>query len=200
MAKCLMFWAVHTIIAANMEFFYFIKRFAITVIIAATFLCPLFVHDIKAQESDEYNIKAAFIYNFMRLTQWPPEALGPEGSPMVLCIVGNDPFGARLDFLRQRKVDHRAIDIKLIGSTSQPTGCHVVFLASSEEPRITPALAALKGAGVLTVGETEGFKKSGGMITLFIAGAKVRFYINDASASAAKLKLSSHLLELGARP
>src|ERR1019366_9206706 len=80
------------------------------------------------------------------------------------------------------------------------TNCHILFISSSEKKRLPEIFASLKGASVLTVGETDHFTESGGMINFFLEGTKMRFQINKDAATSAGLKISSKLMSLASRP
>jgi hypothetical protein len=82
----------------------------------------------------------------------------------------------------------------------QATNCHILFISSSEKKRLPEIFASLKGASVLTVGETDHFTESGGMINFFLEGTKMRFQINKDAATSAGLKISSKLMSLASRP
>ena len=155
-----------------------------------------------AQESPltEYQIKAAFIFNFAKFVEWPKAAFAATGSPIVIGIIGENPFHDDLArTVRNKTVDDHPLVIKHFRSPSEATNCQILFISTSEKSRLAEILEALKGASVLTVGETDRFTETGGMINFFQAGTKLRFRINQEAATKAGLKISSKLLSLGAR-
>ncbi len=154
----------------------------------------------QAQESvlTEYQIKAAFLFNFARFVQWPAATFAEAGSPIVIGIIGEDPFHDDLArTIRNKTVDDHPLVIKLFRSPAEATNCQILFISTSEKDRLLEILAALKGASVLTVGETDRFTDNGGMIKFLRAGTKLRFKINQDAATKAGLKISSKLLNLG---
>jgi len=155
----------------------------------------------QATQPTEYQIKAAFLFNFAKFVEWPPGAFVKKTDPIVIGILGENPFGDDLArTIREKTVDARPLEIKEYHWPVQATNCHILFISSSEKKRLPEILASLKGASVLTVGETDHFTESGGMINFFVEGAKMRFQINKDAASSAGLKISAKLMSLASRP
>jgi hypothetical protein len=154
--------------------------------------------------SAEYLIKAGFIYNFANLVQWPSSSFAQPDSPIVIVILGEDHFGTTLDrALEGKKVNARSFVIKRAKSISElqralgpQKDCQILFVSSSEMPHLTDAIQMLKGVPVLTIGETPGFARNGGIINLILEDNKVRFEVNVAAAKEADLNISSRLLAL----
>jgi hypothetical protein len=150
---------------------------------------------LVADESLEYQVKAAFLLNFTKFVEWPASAFEAADSPIAICILGEDPFGTALDqIVAGEMVDGRKLTIQRLKRAPAPKSCQVLFVSSAgqEVPKIEPGL----GAGVLTVGEGESFLRDGGMIAFVIENRRVRFSINQAAAEKAGLKLSSKLLSV----
>ena len=151
---------------------------------------------VRAQTPDEYQVKAAFLYNFVKFVEWPVEAFGDNRAPVVIGVVGDDPFGSKIDQLIKGKIANgRPLVLKRFPNFKALTFCHILFICSSEKNNLRQALAAA-GAGVLTVGETERFTQMGGIINFTIVDSKVRFEINQVAADRAGLKISAKLLNL----
>ena len=154
--------------------------------------------------SSEYLIKAGFIYNFANLVQWPSTSFAQPDSPIVIVILGEDHFGATLDHaLEGKKVNARPFVIKRARSVSElqralgpQKECQILYVSSSEMSRLGEAIQLLKGFPVLTIGETPGFAKNGGIINLILEDNKVRFEVNVQAAKDADLNISSRLLAL----
>ena len=147
--------------------------------------------------SKEYQLKAAFLYNFSRFVQWPPERFSDEKSPIVIAVLGNNPFGDELEnAVRGRLVNNRPIVVKIIDSPDQAGAAQMLFVDAKEERRLGDSLALLHRAGVLTVGETRQFEAMGGIITFTLAEDKVRFEINQFAGEQAGLKINAQLLKL----
>jgi hypothetical protein len=149
-------------------------------------------------QSKEYQVKAAFLFNFAQFVQWPDAAFKGTDTPFSIGILGDDPFGTALDetvkgeavgghkFTVQRS--HRLVDL---------ANCQIIFVSKSEKNHVAQILSALGSRPVLTVGEIEGFARDGGGINFYIDGTKVRFEINPTTAQNGRLKISSQLMSLG---
>jgi hypothetical protein len=151
----------------------------------------------ESPRADEYRVKAAFLFNFAKFVEWPPQAFAGQTASLTLCVLGMDPFGNLLDdTLKGRAVAGRPIAIRRIAELEQ--GCHVLFISSSERKRLALLTHQLRGASVLTVSEEAGFTKVGGMIELFNAGESVQFNIAPAAVERSGLHASARLIALAA--
>jgi YfiR/HmsC-like len=157
----------------------------------------------RTQEAQpgEYQIKAAFLFNFARFVEWPAKAFSATNSPMIIGVLGENPFHDDLAHTIQNKtVDEHSIQVKQFSSLTEATNCQILFISTSEKSRLPKIISGLKGTSVLTVGEMDQFIESGGMINFVIQGSKVRFQINNDAATGASLKISSKLLALAVHP
>jgi len=148
-----------------------------------------------ADESLEYQVKAAFLLNFTKFVEWPASAFEAANSPIAICILGEDPFGAALDqIVAGEVVNGRSLAVQRLKRPPMPKSCQTLFIsrADKEPPKIRSSF----GPGVLTVGEGESFLHDGGMIAFVIENRRVRFSINQSAAENAGLKLSSKLLSV----
>ena len=142
----------------------------------------------------EYEVKAAFLYNFAKFVDWPSESLPADGT-FTVCVLGPDPFGRVLDeTLEGKTVLGRRIVIRRTFRAEEAVRSQIVFIGSEAE--IPHAATALAGQPTLTVGDGEGLAERGVMIAFRTRQRKVRFEINLERAEAARLKLSSQLLKL----
>ena len=157
---------------------------------------------VDAQEDSqptEYQIKAAFIFNFAKFVEWPAAAFAKASSPIVVGVLGENPFQDALEkTIKNKTVDEHPVIIMQFRAATDATNCHILFISSSEKARLPQILKQLKGSSVLTVGEMPGFTEAGGMINFFLEGTKMRFHINNDAANGAGLKISSKLLKLSA--
>lgn len=143
-----------------------------------------------AEDSLEYQVKSAFLLNFVKFIEWPASAFQNRNSPINVCILGEDPFGRTLDrIVSGEVVDGRRVTVERIKRTPPPKSCQVVFLSKPEKADFEAL-----GPGVLSVGEGESFTRAGGMIAFVIEDRRVRFLINQSAAERAGLKISSKLL------
>ena len=141
----------------------------------------------------EYEIKAAFIYNFARFVEWPAESLGTADT-LILGVLGEDPFGPALERLEGKAVQGHRIEIKRFATLDEFETCHILFV-SSEGQELDRILREIPQSGVLTVGE-QSFAQSGGVIAFVVRRNMIRFQINVAAGARAGLKISSQLLKL----
>lgn len=145
----------------------------------------------------EHEVKAAFLYKFARYVEWPTGSFADDQAPIVIGVVGRDPFGPILDRIVAGKVvQGRSVEIERIDSIGKLKTCHILFFGSSEKLRLGQYFEALDRASVLTVSELEWFARSGGMIHLKIDKERIGFEVNVDNAGRAGLKISSRLLKL----
>lgn len=153
--------------------------------------------DLPAQTaiSKEYKVKAAFLYNFSQFVEWPGEAFPEAQTPLVIGVIGEDPFGAYLDeIVRGEKVNNHPVAVQRYHSVEEIKTCHILFVSQSETKHLEQIFTSLKGRKILTVGEVEGFTQRGGMIRFVTEKNKIRFRVNLEAAKAAHLTISSKLL------
>jgi YfiR/HmsC-like len=143
----------------------------------------------------EYQLKALFLFNFTQFVEWPPEALASPDAPLVICVLGQDPFGAYLDdAVRDERVRGHPLRAKRALRLQEVDGCHVLFVSGSESDQFKRILSYVKGRSILTVGDRDGFVSAGGVIRLVTIDNKIRLRINPEAARAANLVISSKLL------
>jgi len=144
----------------------------------------------------EYQVKAAFLYNFARFAEWPPEAMA-RATFIGICVLGRDPFGSALEQTLREKVIHgRPFSVRRLADGSALSECHVLFYGSADGAAHPAVLRNACSAGILTVGETAGFIEAGGMIEFALAANKVRFKINPDATQRARIRLSAQLMQL----
>ena len=143
----------------------------------------------------EYQLKAVFLFNFAQFVEWPPQAFPDAQTPLVIGVLGRDPFGAYLDeTVRGERVNNRSLVVQRYGRVEDINTCHILFISRSEGDRLEQILARLRGRSILTVADAEGFALPGVMIRLVTVENKIRLRINLEVAQAANLRISSKLL------
>ena len=170
--------------------------------------------EAQAKEDRELRVKAAFLYNFinlpMRFVVWPERAFPDETAPIMIGIVGRDPFRKALDnTMRGKRINGRAIVIKRLGAfpprdddpalasmLTELKRCHLVFVCASERRQSQRICALLASAPVLTVSDIPSFAERGGMIELALDKGRVKPLINVRMAERSRLRFGSKLLEL----
>jgi hypothetical protein len=156
-------------------------------------------------EEKAVKVKAAYLLNFTKFVTWPAGAFQDDRSPIVVCIVGSDPFGPILDqTIKDKKVSGREIKIQRLpwragGGVSAMKQCHVLYVSRSLGDETGDLIVALARMPVLLIGEGAEFAKQGGALGFILEEGKIVFWANKKATDAAGLQLSSQLLKL-ARP
>jgi len=169
-------------------------------LITAALACTLTsVPTLDAQQSrpGEYQVKAAYLYNFGRFIEWPPKVAAAKDDSFTICVLGQDPFGSTLTAtLADEAIKGKNVVAKRIAGPEDAVNCRILFISSSEADRLKQILSTLKDASVLTVSDLPLFSRQGGMVQFTMEGNKVRFEVNLAKAERAGLTLSSELLKV----
>jgi len=148
-------------------------------------------------KATEFQVKAAYLYNFGRFVQWPEESTGGRAESFEICVLGADPFGPALDAtLAGGTINGKSVSAKRIAKPQDINSCRILFISSSEDGHLKEDLAALDKTRVLTVSDIPRFSERGGMIGFILEGNRVRFDVNLDSAQGAGLTLSSELLKV----
>jgi hypothetical protein len=146
---------------------------------------------------DEYEVKAAFLLNFARLVEWPRAARPSGDAPIVIALLARqEPFRSIARSLEGATVDSHRVEVRSIESGDELPGSHIVFVSRDEQRNAAAIIEAARGHAVLSVGESAGFARLGGVINFYAEGRKLRFEINPAAAERAGIKISSRLLRL----
>ena len=145
----------------------------------------------------EYEVKAAFLYQFISFVEWPSDAFEDDTSDFVIGILGEDPFNGILDnTVKGKKAHNRSIGIIRSQDPETLKSCQIVFVSSSEQANSKQVMDTLSGASILTIGEWDMFTQEGGIIRFMIRKNKIAFEINNDQAQEVGLKISSQLLNL----
>lgn len=154
--------------------------------------------DDDSDVNREYLIKAAYLYQFGRYVQWPAHAFASDGSPLVIGVLGADPFSGVLEKIaRTKRIEGRPIAIRRFASMAEYSPCHILFISSSLSPEHkAAAIQKSRQSALLLVGEEPGFTEQGGTVNFFLDENKIRFEINLEIAKQDQLKISSKLLSL----
>jgi len=162
------------------------------------FQCTGMMH-AQQPKPKEYEVKAAYLYNFGRFVRWPADVPTAQDNSFPICVLGQDPFGATLDStLVGETLAGKPVVVKRISRAQDVGDCRIMFISSTEENHLKQILGALEKTLVLTVSDMPDFSRRGGMIQFVLEGGKVRFEINLASAEAARLIVSAELLKVAA--
>ncbi len=153
---------------------------------------------LQAQQSNptEYQVKAAYLYNFGKFVEWPAKVTAASDF-FSICVLGEDPFGSTFDAtIAGESINGKKVVVKRITKPQEAVSCRILFISSSEESRLKEILAALDDTSVLTVSDISQFTRRGGMIRFVMEANRVRFEVNLTTAEHAGLTLSSQLLKV----
>lgn len=171
-------------------------RFFARLILAVLFL-TLNILSAKAQVSREYQIKAVFLYNFAQFAQWPDSAFSAEKSPIIIGIVGSDPFGPALaETVHDESIQGHPLVIEHYARPADIKTCHMLFVSQPEIRHCDEILKAVKGKPVLTVADSDATAAAGVIIRFAVENNKVHFRVNSDAARVANISLSSKLLRV----
>jgi hypothetical protein len=152
---------------------------------------------VQSASATEYQVKAVFLFNFAQFVEWPTNTFPETRTPLVIGVLGQDPFGGYLDeIVRGERVNNRPLTVQRYSRVEDIKICHVLFISRSEEDRLEQILASLKYRKILTVSDDEGAARRGVMIRFVTEQRKIRLRVNLEAAKAANLTISSKLLRL----
>jgi hypothetical protein len=156
------------------------------------------IRSICAQDAPtEYQVKAAYLFNFLKFVEWPGDSLADTHGRWVIGIVGDNPFGDELtQIISGKAVQGHELQVRRFQPGEDLHACHILFISASEKKRLPSVLATLNGSSVLTVADMDHFIESGGMIQFVMEDKRVRFAIDVGATGRARLKVSSKLLSL----
>jgi len=153
-----------------------------------------------AQELSDYQVKAAYFYNFAKFVQWPEREFADPAMPIRFCILRDRLFETELSRIAKGKaIAGHAIEVTPVENVEQSRQCHALFVNSAQQRQTRHFLETLRGSSVLTVGETEDFLQDGGMIAFVLEKDRVQFVVNRKAATEAGLYMSSKMLNLAKR-
>lgn len=164
-------------------------------------LLVLLLPGMARAQAPEYDLKAAFLFNFAKFVEWPASAFTNERAPLTICVHGEDPFGPTLDAVVQgERLGERSFLVQRPDSLDGLGECHVLFISRSEKDRLARVMAQVEDKPVLTVADMDGFLRAGGVINFVLEGSKVRFLISQEAAERSGLRISSKLMRLAVNP
>ena len=165
-------------------------RIYIVLLLTGIFFCAF-----QTSGDREYKVKAAFLFNFTQFVEWPAGSLEEAGSPFVIGIFGENPFGNYLkEIITGESVNGHPLTIRQYKTVDEIKLCHILFISPAEVGQVREVITALEGRNILTVSDAAHFIESGGMIRLVTSNNKIRIQVNPARAKEADLKISSKLL------
>jgi hypothetical protein len=180
-----------------------LRRFGILIVVLSMTLNwapPADAQAGDASDSSEYLIKAGFIYNFAKFVDWPSTSFSQPDAPIVIGVLGTDPFGNVLDrIVADKKIGSRGFVVRRYKwgkDLKDLRDCQILFVSASEKAHTEEIVEFVKWLPILTIGETPGFAERGGVIRFTLEDNRVRFEVNVDAAHKANLNISSRLLTL----
>src|SRR5690242_9174741 len=133
----------------------------------------------QSSSSREYQMKAAFLFNFAQFVEWPSTSFPSDNAPIVIGILGDDPFGTYLEKnIKNESANGHRLSIAHFNDVNDVAHCHILFVNLKRTDNLVDALEKLKARNILTVGESPGFIRYGGIIRLVTDANKIRLQIN----------------------
>lgn len=172
-------------------------RRAFVLLVGLAVLSP--THVVRTQEVAGPALKAAFLFNFVKFTTWPPEAL-PDAAPLLMCVVNDPAIGSSLSSaVRGRAVLGHEIRVLETDAPAALRACHLLYVSGTRADALR-TVAAVRNAPVFTVSDVQAFTTDGGIAQLHVQQGQLRFAIAPETARAARLQISSKLLTLARKP
>ena len=148
------------------------------------------------RKPSEYEVKAAYIYNFAKFVEWPNGRFQTNNKTIHVCVIGDDPFGPSLSAIAGKTAGDRTVEIMRTVSLHNIRDCEIIFISNSEEEHVAQILKAINNSPALTIGDSEGFAQQGVMINFYFDNKTVRFEINPKAARRVGMRISSNLLRI----
>lgn len=147
-------------------------------------------------QASEYEVKAAYLYQFAKFIEWPSEGAGSGAVNLSICVLGKSPFGGAFSTYVGKKVRNRRVTVAGINRIEELNDCDILFVSTSEKAKLKQILASAASRPVLTISDIKHFAAAGGMIGLISVDDKLRFEINQRATQRSNLRVSAKLLKL----
>ena len=169
-----------------------VHRTSLAIILALLVAAPAL-----SQNINEYQMKAAYLYNLAKFVDWPADAFKTPSTPITICVLGKSPILNTLnEAVNGETVDERKLIVRQAFNAQEASNCHILFVSSSDRKYSQSVLRDVKTSGLLTVGEINGFASQGGVVGFRVDVNKVRIEINLDAAEQQRLRISPKLLSL----
>ena len=172
-------------------------RLFFTITLASALFLSSSSRSYANEQSREYKVKIAYLYNFTKFVSWPDDILTPkDDTPLNICIFGKSPFGQSIDLLVNKTVQGHSVNVKNIDVIKEGQNCHVIYITKSKEKDVDNILRNIADKNILTVSDIDEFAAKGGCISLSVLKGKIKFNVNLRATDGSDLKVSAKLLEL----
>lgn len=172
---------------------YFLLKLILTIV-----LCCI-AAGLHAEPPSKYQVKAAYIYNFAKFIKWPESAFSDTTAPLIIGVLGQNPFAGKLKPLNSKLVRQRPIEIKYFETLEEVRSCQLLYIDTSEPGELESILTKLKIKPVITIGENKDFASRGGVIQFVTVRGRLRFIINLDIAKSNKVQIDAQLLSLATK-
>jgi hypothetical protein len=153
----------------------------------------------QTQDVTEPSLKAAFVYNFAKFTEWPADAL-PAAASFIACVLGDGPVSDALErSVKGRLLSGHSVSVSRMALDGPLRTCHLLYVSGVTAAQVSAIVTIVKGAPVLTIGDIDDFAPLGGIAHVFVENGRMRFDLNVDRAKLSRLQLSSKLLTLASR-
>lgn len=174
-----------------------LKVFPIRVFALALLFINFWTATAQAPPSREVQVKAVFVYNFVQFAEWPATSFSDPSSPLIIGILGEDPFGSFLDrIVHGEKTGEHPIQVRRFANAEEAGSSHILFIDKSKSRDIEQILEKLKGKNILTISDMKDFASRGGVIGLFVEDNKTKFEVNLKEYKNSNVVISSRVLRL----
>jgi hypothetical protein len=151
----------------------------------------------QVSSSEEYRLKLAFLYNLAKFVDWPADAFPSAQAPLNICVVGRDPFDDQMEQeVADRSINGHPYSLRRLRPSDDISGCHIIFLPVASDSSLPDILSRVRGSSAITVGESRGFARRGGMINFVVESLRVRFEVNLDASQRGRSRISSRFLAL----
>jgi hypothetical protein len=150
----------------------------------------------ESGQLNEYEVKAAYLYNFAKYVDWPTAVLPRENTSLTICIVGKSPMNEVIESLAGKTIKNHRLVVRQFSRIEDLSECNILFVNAAVKSSLAQILASIAPRSILTVSDGNGFAAAGGVIEFVPVGDKIRFKINNRAAQHVNLRISSHLLRL----
>lgn len=145
----------------------------------------------------EQQVKAVFLYQFVKYVKWPPLDESETGTPLVIGVYRESSVLRYLkETIENPAKSNRVLIVRQIETLAQPPFCQVLFIDKAYKRQLPEILTAVNGKPVLTVSDSDGFAEKGGIIQFVNVDGKIKFIINHTAAKSAGLTINARLLAL----
>ncbi len=166
---------------------------------ALAFILCLAPQAQAVEQSTEYRVKAAYLYNFAKFIHWPDSAFSGAKAPLIIGVLGKNSFNGTLKPLVGKKLRGRIIDVKYFNRLEEVSNCQLLYISSSDESNLKQILPKLATRPIVTVGETHNYVDFGGTIQFITKRGRLRFSINLDIAQSNNIQIEAQLLSLAAK-